>query len=77
MTMMRMMLVAGARPNFVKVAPLMRAVAGNDDIEAILVHTGQHYDRAMSDAFFNDLEIRRPDINLNVGSARMRCRRRR
>jgi UDP-N-acetylglucosamine 2-epimerase (non-hydrolysing) len=67
--MMRMMLVAGARPNFVKIAPLMRAIAGNDDIEALLVHTGQHYDRAMSDAFFNDLEIRRPDINLNVGSA--------
>jgi UDP-N-acetylglucosamine 2-epimerase (non-hydrolysing) len=69
MLTMRMMLVAGARPNFVKIAPLIRAVAGYRDIQAILVHTGQHYDQAMSDAFFNDLEIRRPDVNLNVGSA--------
>lgn len=66
---MRMMFVAGARPNFVKIAPLMRAVTSYGDIEAILVHTGQHYDRLMSEAFFTDLEIRRPDLNLNVGSA--------
>ncbi len=66
---MRMIFAAGARPNFVKIAPLMRAVADYRDIEAILVHTGQHYDRAMSESFFSDLEIRRPDVNLNVGSA--------
>jgi len=66
---MRMIFVAGARPNFVKIAPLMRAVAAYPDVEAILVHTGQHYDQAMSDSFFNDLEIRQPDVNLNVGSA--------
>jgi UDP-N-acetylglucosamine 2-epimerase (non-hydrolysing) len=66
---MRMIFVAGARPNFVKIAPLMRAVAEYPDVEAILVHTGQHYDQAMSDSFFSDLEIRQPDVNLNVGSA--------
>jgi UDP-N-acetylglucosamine 2-epimerase (non-hydrolysing) len=65
---MRMILVAGARPNFVKIAPLMRAVHSYKDIEAILVHTGQHYDRAMSDSFFRDLEIPQPDVNLCVGS---------
>jgi len=66
---MRMLLVAGARPNFVKIAPLLRAVAAYHDIEATLVHSGQHYDERMSEAFFRDLEIPPPDLNLNVGSA--------
>lgn len=63
-------IVAGARPNFMKVAPLLRAFdrAGRSDAGVILVHTGQHYDAAMSDGFFRDLGIREPDINLRVGS---------
>jgi UDP-N-acetylglucosamine 2-epimerase (non-hydrolysing) len=63
-------IVAGARPNFMKVAPLLRAFdrAGRSDAGVILVHTGQHYDAAMSDGFFRDLGIREPDVNLRVGS---------
>jgi UDP-N-acetylglucosamine 2-epimerase (non-hydrolysing) len=65
-------IVAGARPNFMKVAPLLRAFdeAGTADATVILVHTGQHYDAAMSDGFFRDLGIREPDVNLRVGSGR-------
>ena len=65
---MRALLVAGARPNFMKVAPILRALrlAGH---EGILVHTGQHYDAKMSDAFFRDLELPAPDFYLGVGSA--------
>lgn len=58
--------IAGARPNFVKVAPLMRAL--DPQAKAWLVHTGQHYDWAMSTAFFTDLELREPDVNLGIGS---------
>jgi UDP-N-acetylglucosamine 2-epimerase (non-hydrolysing) len=60
--------VVGARPNFPKLAPVYRAIeaAGH---EQVIVHTGQHYDDAMSDAFFRDLGVRRPDVNLEVGSA--------
>lgn len=59
--------VAGARPNFMKVAPVMSAF---DDrgMECELVHTGQHYDASMSDVFFDDLGLRRPDHSLGVGS---------
>jgi UDP-N-acetylglucosamine 2-epimerase (non-hydrolysing) len=64
---MRVLVVAGARPNFMKVAPILRALAARGD-EAILVHTGQHYDASMSDAFFRDLELPRPDFHLEVGS---------
>ncbi len=60
--------VCGARPNFMKIAPLMRAYAQHDEIKPILVHTGQHYDRNMSDLFFKQLRIPEPDINLGVGS---------
>lgn len=59
--------IAGARPNFVKIAPLMRALEAGG-WQAALVHTGQHYDEAMSESFFRDLDIRRPDVNLEVGS---------
>lgn len=64
---MRTLVVAGARPNFMKVAPILRAlaVAGH---EGILVHTGQHYDARMSDSFFEDLELPAPDFHLGVGS---------
>lgn len=64
---MRVMLVAGARPNFMKVAPVLRALNASGD-EVILVHTGQHYDYEMSGAFFEDLELPEPDHYLNVGS---------
>lgn len=64
---MRVMLVAGARPNFMKVAPIIRALNAASH-EAILVHTGQHYDARMSDAFFRDLELPEPDHHLGVGS---------
>ncbi len=66
---MRIMSVVGARPNFMKVAPIAELLARCPGVEHLLVHTGQHYDRAMSDIFFEELEIRRPDIFLGVGSA--------
>ncbi len=70
---MKWILVAGARPNFMKVAPLIRAIHAHnkmkgDDIRPILVHTGQHYDANMSDSFFKDLNLPEPDIHLGVGS---------
>lgn len=60
--------VVGARPNFMKIAPIMAAFA-KAPIATKLVHTGQHYDPAMSDSFFEQLGIPRPDVNLEVGSA--------
>ncbi len=60
-------LVCGARPNFMKVDPVMRALSGSTRVR--LVHTGQHYDHAMSQSFFDDLGLPRPDVNLEVGSA--------
>jgi UDP-N-acetylglucosamine 2-epimerase (non-hydrolysing) len=65
----RVVVVAGARPNFMKVAPLLAEIERRGTLEAVLVHTGQHYDAAMSDGFFRDLGIRAPDANLEVGSA--------
>jgi UDP-N-acetylglucosamine 2-epimerase (non-hydrolysing) len=59
--------VVGARPNFVKAAPVLRAIRQRG-IRQTLVHTGQHYDRNMSDVFFTQLEIPEPDVNLEVGS---------
>lgn len=64
----RVLVVAGARPNFMKVAPLLRALRARSGFEALLVHTGQHYDAAMSEAFFRDLGLPEPDVNLGVGS---------
>jgi UDP-N-acetylglucosamine 2-epimerase (non-hydrolysing) len=58
--------VAGARPNFVKVAPILRAMRST--VDARLVHTGQHYDGTMSGTFFDELDIPEPDVNLGVGS---------
>jgi UDP-N-acetylglucosamine 2-epimerase (non-hydrolysing) len=65
----KLLCVAGARPNFPKIAPLMRALEGNERFETKLLHTGQHYDDALSKVFFDDLEIPRPDLHLGVGSA--------
>ena len=59
--------VVGARPNFMKAAPLIRALAERG-VEQAVVHTGQHYDAAMSDVFFSDLGLPEPDVNLGVGS---------
>lgn len=67
--MKKLILVAGARPNFMKIAPLMHALNGNKQIKPVLVHTGQHYDVKMSGQFFEELNIPAPDINLEVGSA--------
>lgn len=61
-------LIAAARPNFMKVAPLHRALAAESWCRLALVHTGQHYDAGMSDAFFRDLELPRPDVHLGIGS---------
>lgn len=63
----KIMHVVGARPNFMKTAPIMRAM--NDRFEQVLVHTGQHYDDNMSAVFFEDLGLPQPDIYLGVGSA--------
>lgn len=60
--------VVGARPNFMKIAPLLREIDATDGLEATLIHTGQHYDAALSDIFFEQLDIRRPDVCLDVGS---------
>jgi UDP-N-acetylglucosamine 2-epimerase (non-hydrolysing) len=65
----KILLVAGARPNFMKIAPVARQLAQNDDVfDFTLVHTGQHYDRQMSDIFFEELGIRTPDYALGAGS---------
>jgi UDP-N-acetylglucosamine 2-epimerase (non-hydrolysing) len=60
--------VVGARPNFMKIAPLMAAMDQHPEFEVTLLHTGQHYDQAMSKFFFDDLGIPKPDIYLGVGS---------
>jgi len=60
--------VVGARPNFVKAAPVMKSLNSSSNIEQILIHTGQHYSKSLSDSFFKVLKIKEPDYNLNVGS---------
>ena len=66
---MHVLHVVGARPNFIKAAPLLRALDSKKGIRQSLVHTGQHYDRNMSEVFFKQLGMREPDVNLGVGSA--------
>jgi UDP-N-acetylglucosamine 2-epimerase (non-hydrolysing) len=68
MSPIRVLAVAGARPNFMKIAPLMRELVARPGFVPFLVHTGQHYDAAMSESFFRDLGIPEPDANLGVGS---------
>ena len=60
--------VCGARPNFMKIAPIMRAFKEHGSFETLLVHTGQHYNENMSKLFFEDLNIPKPNVNLEVGS---------
>ncbi|HEX9309647.1 MAG TPA: UDP-N-acetylglucosamine 2-epimerase, partial [Gemmatimonadaceae bacterium] len=64
---MKLLHVVGARPNFPKLAPVHRA-GRERGVHQVVVHTGQHYDDALSDSFFRDLGIVRPDVNLGVGS---------
>ena len=71
--MIKIICVCGARPNFMKIAPLMRAFSVDGDFETLLVHTGQHYDEKMSELFFDELNIPKPDINLGVGSGSHAC----
>ncbi len=61
-------LVAGARPNFIKLAPVVRALSEVDTVGFRIVHTGQHYDDSMNDVFFRELGIPEPDVHLEVGS---------
>lgn len=65
----RVLCVVGARPNFMKIAPLMHELHGSQRLEPFLVHTGQHYDAAMKESFFRQLDIPEPDEDLGVGSA--------
>src|SRR3954463_11506233 len=70
---MKVLTVVGARPNFMKVAPIIGAINRHNEkaaepIRHVLVHTGQHYDASMSGAFFSDLELPTPDLWLEVGS---------
>lgn len=70
---MKLTLVAGARPNFIKVAPVIHAIEklAKDEIKYRLVHTGQHYDNNTSDRFFKELNIPEPDIKLGCNSRKI------
>ncbi|MBN2294569.1 MAG: UDP-N-acetylglucosamine 2-epimerase (non-hydrolyzing) [Pirellulales bacterium] len=70
MTKLRLACVVGARPNFMKMAPILKAFEAHQGVETVLVHTGQHYDKNLSDVFFEELDMRRPDITLEVGSGK-------
>src|SRR5690349_25055214 len=65
---MHILHVVGARPNFMKAAPVISALNQRPSVTQTLVHTGQHYDKNMSDVFFEQLGIPAPDVNLEVGS---------
>src|SRR5512133_3671538 len=66
--MKKLLHIVGARPNFMKVAPIYKAIAGRGNLQQRLVHTGQHYDVKMSDVFCTDLGMPAPDIHLGIGS---------
>ncbi|MBN2133393.1 MAG: UDP-N-acetylglucosamine 2-epimerase (non-hydrolyzing) [Sedimentisphaerales bacterium] len=68
MKKLRLACVVGARPNFMKMAPLLRALEPYPGVQLTLIHTGQHYDKNLSDIFFEQLDMRRPDVSLEVGS---------
>jgi len=71
MARIKLLSIVGARPQIIKASAISRAIVNyfSDKIDEILVHTGQHYDKSMSDIFFDELEIHKPDYNLGVGSA--------
>lgn len=64
---MKVINVVGARPNFIKIAPIHRALSKIEGVESLIVHTGQHYDERMSDIFFNQLELPKPHFYLGIG----------
>jgi len=67
--------VVGARPNFIKAAPVIHNIEKlSEDIQQILIHTGQHYDKNLSEVFFNALKMPKPDVNLKIGSSRMQAK---
>jgi UDP-GlcNAc3NAcA epimerase len=72
MKKLKILNIVGARPQIIKASAISRAIAGvfADEIDEVVVHTGQHYDRELSDVFFDELEIKMPDHNLQVGSGR-------
>lgn len=65
---MKIVNIVGARPNYMKIAPLMRAMRQHSHIVPFLVHTGQHYDVAMAGQFFDDLGVMAFDVSLEIGS---------
>jgi len=65
---MKLVHIVGARPNFMKVAPVMAALSRKSSVSQTLIHTGQHYDENMSNIFFRQLDIPEPDVNLEIGS---------
>jgi len=65
---MKIVTIVGVRPQFIKAATVSRVLRSTEGVEEILLHTGQHYDANMSDIFFEELEIPRPDYNLDIGS---------
>lgn len=65
--MMKIATIVGARPQFIKAATVSRVIAGRQDISEVLIHTGQHFDSNMSDVFFQELDIRKPDYHLGIG----------
>ncbi|MFY9742871.1 MAG: UDP-N-acetylglucosamine 2-epimerase, partial [Candidatus Sulfotelmatobacter sp.] len=65
---MRILSVVGARPNFMKIAPIVWELSKFPEIQHFLAHTGQHYDESLSGKFFADLDLPKPDLNLEVGS---------
>jgi len=66
--MMKITIVAGARPNFMKIAPIIHVIENHETIQYRLIHTGQHYNKNLSETFFNELNIPEPNVNLNVKS---------
>ena len=65
---MKIVSIVGARPQFVKVAAIDWVIPDNPDLDHLVIHTGQHYDEKLSASFFDELDIRPPDFNLEVGS---------
>src|SRR5436305_5546516 len=65
---MKILHIVGARPNFMKAAPVLRALSSRAGAQQVLVHTGQHYDKNLSDVFFEQLGMPQPEFNLEVGS---------